>query len=183
MVRTLARMAAVVALSIDDAHHFSKRRVDQVTMLAGIGVEGDAHAGPLVQHRSRVHVDPNQPNLRQVHLLDDALFDLVGGVIGPGDLGENVTTTGLDLYAMAVGTVLALGDDALVAVTGLRNPCAQIEKFRPGLLDRVRWRDADGELVRRAGVMGVVVRGGTVAVGEPVSWSEPPGPRHPLRPV
>lgn len=180
---TLGHVAAVVALSIDDAHQFSKRRVDDVTMIAGVGIEGDTHAGPLVQHRSRVRVNPNQPNLRQVHLIDESLFAMVGGVVGPGDLGENVTTSGVDLYALTVGTVLALGRDALVAVTGLRNPCAQIERFRPGLLDQVRWRDADGELVRRAGVMGVVVRGGRVAVGDEVAWSVPPGTSHALQPV
>jgi MOSC domain-containing protein YiiM len=176
---------SVVALSIDGGHRFSKRRVAQVSLIAGVGIDGDAHAGALVQHRSRVAADPNQPNLRQVHLIDDALFAVAadaGLAIGAGDLGENVTTTGIDLHALAVGTVLLLGADALVAVTGLRNPCAQIERFRPGLLDLVR-RRADGEIIRRAGVMGVVVRGGEVAVGDEVAWSVPPGAAHPLRPV
>ena len=176
-------MAAVIALSIDDGHHFSKRAVDRVTMVAGVGIEGDAHAGPLVQHRSRVRVDPTQPNLRQVHLIDESLFALAAGFdIGPGDLGENVTVSGLDVHGLSVGTMLLLGESALVAVTGLRNPCAQIERFRPRLLDVVRWR-AGGETIRRAGIMGVVVRGGEVSVGDPVVWSAPPGTTHALRPV
>ena len=178
-------MASVVALSIDDGHRFSKRSVDRVSLIAGVGVDGDAHAGPLVQHRSRVAADPTQPNLRQVHLIDDALFAIAadaGLPIGAGDLGENITTSGIDLYALAVGTVLLLGDEALVAVTGLRNPCAQIERFRPGLLDLVR-RRVDGETIRRAGIMGVVVHGGDVSVGDAVAWSTPPGTVHPLRPV
>ncbi|MFT3852831.1 MAG: MOSC domain-containing protein [Ilumatobacteraceae bacterium] len=179
-------MALVVGLSIDDEHRFSKRAVASVTAVAGVGIEGDTHAGPLVQHRSRVRADPNQPNLRQVHLIDDVLFRVAadaGFEIGPGDLGENVTTSGVDLHALAAGSVLLLGEAVLVAVTGLRNPCAQIERFRPGLLDLVRWRDDAGEIVRCAGVMGVVVRGGEVVVGDPVTWSVPPGPPSPLRPV
>jgi len=177
-------VAAVVALSIDDGHHFSKRSVDRVTMVAGVGIEGDAHAGPLVQHRSRVRVDPTQPNLRQVHLIDESLFALAAGFdIGPGDLGENVTVSGLDVHGLSVGTMLLLGDSALVAVTGLRNPCGQINGLRPGLRDVLRWCDDAGEIVRRGGIMGVVVRGGEVRVGDALSWSAPPGPPQPLLPV
>ena len=158
-------MAAVVGLSIDDGHHFSKRAVERVTMVAGVGIEGDVHAGPLVQHRSRVRVDPNQPNLRQVHLIDDAVFAVAasaGFEIDHGDLGENVTVSGLDVHGLAVGTMLRLGESAFVAVTGLRNPCGQINGLRPGLLDVLRRADG-GDIVRRAGIMGVVVRGGEVA--------------------
>ncbi len=179
-------MAAVVALNIDDGHHFTKRSVDHVELVAGVGIVGDAHAGPLVQHRSRVRTNPDQPNLRQVHLIDAELFDVLavaGFHVGPGELGENVTTTGLDLHALAVGSMLLLGDRALVAVTGLRNPCPQIDRFRPGLLDEVRGRDDDGNVVRRAGIMGVVVCGGAVRVGDPIGVSSPPGPPRPLQPV
>ncbi len=157
-----------------------------VELVAGVGVVGDAHAGPLVRHRSRTAVDPWAPNLRQVHLLDRAVFDVLaaaGQVVGPGDLGENVTTEGIDLHALSVGSVLRLGDSALVAVTGLRNPCAQIERFRPGLLALVAPRGADGSLVRRAGIMGVVLHGGMVQVGDPVEWSAPPGPARALERV
>ena len=179
-------MASVVSLHRSPEHGFSKEPVDALELIAGVGVAGDVHAGPLVQHRSRVRVDPTQPNLRQVHLIASELFDVLaelGHVVGPGDLGENVTTRGLDVHALGVGTVLLLGDDALVAVTGLRNPCAQIERFQPGLLGRVAFRGDDGVLVRRAGIMGVVVRGGTVVVDDPIVASAPPGATRPLERV
>ena len=154
-----------------------------LALVAGVGVVGDAHAGPLVQHRSRVRADPTQPNLRQVHLIAGELFDELadaGHRVAPGDLGENVTTSGIDLHRLPVGSVLRLGGTALVAVTGLRNPCAQIEAFQSDLLEQVVHRDGSGALVRRAGVMGVVVLGGTVGVGDAIEVSEPPGPARPL---
>lgn len=181
-----AEVTTVVALNIDGGHHFTKRSVAEVELVAGVGIVGDAHAGPLVQHRSRVRANPDQPNLRQVHLIDAELFavlDAAGHHVAPGELGENVTTSGLDLHALAVGTMLLLGDQALVAVTGLRNPCAQIERFQHGLLDQVRGHAADGAIVRRAGIMGVVVCGGAVRVGDPICVSAPPGPHRPLQPV
>ena len=179
-------MASVVALHRSVEHGFSKQSVDAVELIAGVGIAGDVHAGALVQHRSRVRVDPTQPNLRQVHLIASELFDVLaadGHDVRPGELGENVTTRGLDVHALAVGTVLLLGGDALVAVTGLRNPCAQIERFKTGLLGRVAFRGDDGALVRRAGIMGVVVRGGTVAVDDPIVAAPPPGPARPLERV
>ncbi len=169
-----------------DEHGFSKRPVDRVELIAGVGVAGDAHAGPLVQHRSRVAADPNQPNLRQVHLVASELFEALadaGHRVAPGDLGENVTTSGIDLHVLAVGSVLRLGGTALVAITGLRNPCAQIDGFQRGLLKHVVHRDETGDVVRRAGIMGVVVLGGTVAVGDPIDISDPPGPHRPLERV
>ena len=179
-------MPSVVALHRSADHAFSKQPVGTLELIAGVGVVGDVHAGPLVQHRSRVRADPTQPNLRQVHLIAAELFDVlaaIGHVVRAGELGENVTTRGLDVHALAVGTVLLLGDDALVAVTGLRNPCAQIERFQPGLLDQVAIRGDDGVLVRRAGIMGVVVRTGAVAVGDEIVASIPPGPARPLERV
>jgi len=179
-------VASVVALSIDDGHRFSKRCVERVSLIAGVGIDGDVHAGPLVQHHSRVRVDPTQPNLRQVHLIASELFDVLaaaGHGVRPGELGENITTRGLDVHALAVGTVLLLGGDALVAVTGLRNPCAQIERFQTGLLGQVAFRGDDGALVRRAGIMGVVVRGGTVAIDDPIVAAPPPGPTRSLERV
>lgn len=179
-------MAEITALHISPTHEFSKRPVREIELVAGVGITGDTHAGPLVQHRSRVAADPNQPNLRQVHLIASELFGVLaalGHEVRPGELGENVTTAGLDLHGLAVGTVLRLGDEALVAVTGLRNPCAQIDRFRPGLLKQVAHRGPDGVLVRRAGIMGVVVRGGTARVGDAVEASAPPGPPRPLERV
>jgi MOSC domain-containing protein YiiM len=179
-------MATVVAVHRSDEHRFSKEAVERIELVAGVGVAGDAHAGPLVQHRSRVAVDPGQPNLRQVHLIAGELFDALadaGHEVAPGDLGENVTTRGLDLHGLAVGSVLRLGGSALVAVTGLRNPCAQIDAFRRGVLKLVLHRDDTGALVRRAGIMGVVVLGGTVGAGDPIEVSGPPGPPAPLERV
>ena len=176
----------VVGLHRSAQHAFSKESVAELSLLAGIGVEGDAHAGPLVKHRSRVAADPNQPNLRQVHLIAAELFDVLadlGHRVEPGQLGENITTRDLDVHALAVGTMLAIGDEALVAVTGLRNPCQQIERFQPGLLRQVAYRDASGSLVRRGGIMGVVVRGGPVRLGDRVAAAAPPGGFRPLERV
>ncbi|HSL74338.1 MAG TPA: MOSC domain-containing protein [Ilumatobacteraceae bacterium] len=179
-------MGSVLGLHRSGRHGFSKGSVDEFELVAGVGVRGDAHAGPLVQHRSRVAADPNQPNLRQVHLIGRELFTTLaaaGHEVGPGDLGENVTTGGIDLHELPVGSILRLGETALVALTGLRNPCGQIEAFQTGLLQHVRARAEDGAVIRRAGVMGVVVHGGTVRVGDTIEVELPPGPHRPLEPV
>jgi MOSC domain-containing protein YiiM len=176
-------VGSVVGLHRSPEHGFSKQSVAEIEVIAGVGVAGDAHSGPLVRHRSRVASDPSQPNLRQVHLIASELFavlDQVGHRVGAGDLGENVTTAGLDLEMLAVGSVLRLGETALVAVAGLRNPCAQIDAFQPGLLRQVRSHGESGQLVRRAGIMGVVVLGGVVRVGDTIEVSVPPGPKQPL---
>ncbi|MBB2900557.1 MOSC domain-containing protein YiiM [Kineococcus radiotolerans] len=180
------RAGRVTAVSRDDTHRFSKDAVEAVTLLAGLGVEGDAHAGTTVQHRSRVAVDPTRPNLRQVHLLQGELHDELrerGFEVGPGQLGENITTRGLDLLHLPRGARLHLGEEAVVEITGLRNPCAQINAFQPGLLKAVTPRDPDGEVVRKAGVMGVVVRGGRVRAGDRVEVEVPPQPWEVLQPV
>jgi hypothetical protein len=175
----------VAAVSRDGAHRFSKHVVDVVTLLTGLGVAGDAHAGSTVQHRSRVAVDPTRPNLRQVHLLHGELHDELraqGFEVGPGGLGENITTRGLALLDLPRGTRLQLGGEAVLEVTGLRNPCAQINTFRSGLLRAVAPRDADG-VVRKAGIMSVVVTGGEVRAGDVISVVLPPQPWAALRPV
>ena len=144
----------VVAVSRDTTHRFSKTNQDSIRLLAGLGVEGDAHLGVTVQHLSRIAQDPTRPNLRQVHLIQAELFDELrpaGYSVTPGDLGENVTTRGIDLLALPVGTRLRLGRDAVVEVTGLRNPCLQIDRFRDGLLKQVVGRDEHGAIVRRCG--------------------------------
>jgi MOSC domain-containing protein YiiM len=181
-----AMTGVVTALHRSDAHTFSKESHDELVLLAGLGVEGDAHCGATVRHRSRVAADPTQPNLRQVHLMHAELFDEVGGEgfdVHPGDLGENITTRGIDLLGLATGTVLRVGDQALIAVTGLRNPCRQIEAFQSGLQGAVLDRDDEGNLVRKAGVMAVVVLGGTVKVGDAIEVQPPPGPPVPLQKV
>ncbi len=139
-----------------------------------------------MQHRSRVAQDPTQPNLRQVHLIHEELFAEVaaaGHEVTPGQLGENVTTRGIDLLALPVGALLRLGGEAVVEVTGLRNPCLQIDAFQSGLLKRVVGRGEDGRLIRKAGVMGVVLAGGEVRPGDPVAVELPAGPHRPLERV
>lgn len=167
-------------------HAFSKCTLAQVELLAGLGVRGDAHCGERVQHRSRVARDPTQPNLRQVHLLQAELFDDLaaqGFVVAPGQLGENITTRGLDLLALPEGSELQLGTEARVRLTGLRNPCAQIDAFQPGLMAAVLGRTADGALVRKAGVMAIVLAGGTVRPHDAIGLAPPASPHRPLRPV
>jgi MOSC domain-containing protein YiiM len=176
-------LPSVIAVSCDHEHRFSKTVVDEVSLLPGLGVAGDAHAGVTVQHRSRVAADPTQPNLRQIHLIHAELFDELreqGFEVGPGQLGENVTTRGVDLLALPRGAHLRLGPDAVVEVTGLRNPCAQIDEFMPGLLKAVLHRAPDGSLMRKAGIMGVVIAGGGVAAGDVVAVELPDGPHEPL---
>lgn len=173
----------VVAVSRSAEHSFSKGVVPEVALLAGLGVEGDAHAGVTVRHRSRVAADPTQANLRQVHLIHRELLDELrakGFALGPGELGENVLTEGLDLLALPTGSLLRLGGTAVVRVTGLRNPCAQIEACRPGLLREVLRADGQGRPVRRAGIMAVVVAGGPVRPGDGVEVTPPLPPHVPL---
>ena len=176
----------VTGLAVAPRHRFSKDPVTEVRLLAGHGVEGDAHAGSTVQHRSRKRWRPQDPNLRQVHLLANELLEELRGKgydVGAGRLGENVTTAGVDLLALPTGTVLRLGDEAQVEVTGLRNPCVQIDRYSDGLMAEVVGRDDEGEVVRRAGVMGIVLRSGTVRVGDPLTVVLPAQPHHALRPV
>lgn len=175
----------VVAVARDGSHRFSKAVVPAIELVAGLGVAGDAHAGVTVRHRSRVRADPTQPNLRQVHLIHAELLDTLAGrgfAVRPGELGENVTTRGLDLLALPTGTLLAIGG-AMIEVTGLRNPCAQIEAFMPGLLAQVLEKRADGSLVRKCGIMGVVVSGGPVRPGDAVAVTLPAEPHRPLQRV
>ena len=178
--------AAVLAVHRHPAHAFSKPRVEQIRLLEGLGVEGDAHCGATVRHRSRVAQDPTQPNLRQVHLIHAELLDELasqGFHVAPGQLGENITTRGIELLALPVGTVLWLGKHARVTLTGLRNPCAQIEHFQPGLLAAVLDRAADGTLIRKAGVMGVVSAAGPVSAGDAIGIKRPAPPHRALERV
>lgn len=175
--------ARVVAVHRSASHTFSKPSTESIELLAGLGVEGDAHAGARVKHRSRVAADPTQPNLRQVHLMHSELFEHLADsdyAVTPGDLGENITTEGLDILDLPTGTTLALGDDALITLTGLRNPCGQMNGFADGLLKKLVYRDESGETVRLGGVMSVVVRGGTVRPGDPIRVALPPEPHHPM---
>jgi MOSC domain-containing protein YiiM len=175
----------VTAVSRSATHTMSKRNEGAIRLLAGLGVEGDAHLGETVKHRSRVRRDPTQPNLRQVHLIHAELHDelrAAGFDIEPGQMGENVTTRGIDLLGLPAGTRLRLGETALLEVTGLRNPCVQLDEIQQGLMAATLGRDEAGNLVRKAGVMAVVVTGGEVRPGDDVSVQRPASAR-PLEPV
>jgi hypothetical protein len=176
----------VVAVSRSDTHTFSKLIQPSIWLRAGLGVDGDAHQGTTVKHRSRVARDPTQPNLRQVHLIHSELHDDLasrGFVVKPGEMGENITTRGLDLLGLPVGARLHLGSMAVVEVTGLRNPCVQIDRFQPGLLAAVVGRDEAGEIVRKSGVMSVVVQEGEVRPGDAIIVELPVGAHRALEVV
>lgn len=173
----------VVAVSSSSAHTFSKPNQESIRLLKGLGVEGDAHMGETVKHRSRVAVDPTRPNLRQVHLIHSELHDelrAAGFNVAPGQMGENVTTLGVDLLGLPVGTRLRLGETALVEVTGLRNPCAQLDAFQAGLMAAVLGRDGEGNLIRKAGIMGIVLESGEVRAGDAIRVELPPKPHRAL---
>jgi MOSC domain len=182
----VSQAGVVTSVCLDSGHAFSKQERTSITLQAGFGVAGDVHAGRTVQHRSRVARDPSAPNLRQVHLIHAELHDELherGYDVPPGGMGENITTRGLDLLGLSEGTRLAIGPQAVLEVTGLRNPCAQLDGFRPGLMRAVLDRDADGRLVRKAGIMAIVLTGGEVRAGDAIAVRPPAGPHRPLRPV
>ncbi|MEU3723224.1 MOSC domain-containing protein [Streptomyces sp. NPDC031705] len=177
----------VVAVSRNEMYAFSKPNRESVTLLAGLGVEGDVHAGETIRHQFRMTYEPDLPNLRQVHLMHEELFDelaLKGFDISAGQLGENITTRGVDLLGLPTGALLHLGEQAVIEVTGLRNPCAKINDFRAGLLGQVFALDPDsGEFTFKSGVMAVVRRGGPVRPQDPVRVELPPPPHRPLERV
>ena len=178
--------ATVEAVSRSATHSFSKPSEPSIELLEGLGVAGDAHLGVTVQHRSRVAADPTQPNLRQVHLIHGELHDELGAAgfrVRAGDMGENITTRGIDLLGLPRGTRLHIGEQAVVEVTGLRNPCGQLDQFQDGLLSAVLDRDAQGKLVRKAGIMGVVLAGGVVQPGDTIRAELPPPPHEALERV
>jgi MOSC domain-containing protein YiiM len=180
---TSDRFARVVSVSRDEAHRFSKPTTASITLIQGLGVEGDAHAGATVQHLHRMKKHAGEPNLRQVHLIHSELFTELAGEghdVAPGELGENITTAGIDLLGLVTGTTLALGDDAVIEITGLRNPCSQINKLQSGLMKAVLGRDENGEIVRKSGVMSIVVRGGVVRPGDAIRITPPAGEQSPL---
>jgi MOSC domain-containing protein YiiM len=179
-------MPTVVSVARSRGHRFSKQPELIIRLVAGHGVEGDAHFGTTVKHVHRVKQDPAQPNLRQVHLIHAELFDELrarGFDVGAGEIGENITTRGLDVLALPRGTQLHIGRDAVVEVTGLRNPCSQIDRFRKGLMSAVLDRDEHGALVRKSGVMSVVIAGGDVSAGDEIVVKLPSLPHRPLEPV
>lgn len=178
--------ATITAVSLSSGHTFSKQAFEHITLLEGLGVEGDAHCGITVKHRSDVARDPTRLNLRQVHLIHSELFDELhqqGFAVEASMLGENVTTRGVDLLALPVDTELQLGDDAVVRLTGLRNPCSQIDGLQKGLLSAVVERRPDGEIIRKTGVMAVVIKGGVVRQGDELIVNLPALPHRKLERV
>jgi MOSC domain-containing protein YiiM len=176
----------VVGVSRDSRHRFSKQAVDSIRVVAGHGIEGDAHAGATVQHLHPKRLDPTRPNLRQVHLIQSELHDELrelGYDVKPGELGENITTRGVDLLGLPRGTRLRIGSEAVLEVTGLRSPCQQINKFRPGLLKQVIHTEMDGTVVRKTGVMSVVLAGGVIHPDDVILVDRPDSPHVPLEVV
>lgn len=176
----------VASVGRSETHTMSKPARESIVLVAGLGVDGDAHQGVRVKHRSRVRRDPTAPNLRQVHLIHAELLEELGAKgfpVSPGQLGENVTTRGVDLLGLPAGTRLRLGGEAVVEVTGLRNPCAQLDGIQAGLMAATLDRDEDGGLVRKAGVMGIVLAGGEVRAGDPILVELPSEPHRALEPV
>ena len=176
----------IVAVSASPTHTMAKPNRPAIRLIAGLGVEGDAHQGETVKHRSRVARDPSAPNLRQVHLIHGELHDelrAAGFDVVPGEMGENVTTRGLDLLSLPTGARLHLGAQAIVEVTGLRNPCHQLDGIAPGLMAATLARAADGSVIRKAGVMAIVVAGGEIGPGDPIDVEMPAGERRSLEPV
>lgn len=168
--------ARVIAVACDGAHRFSKPPALLIRLREGLGVEGDAHCGATVQHRSRVARDPTEPNLRQVHLIHSELHAALraqGFDLAPGEMGENITTAGIDLLGLSAGALLRIGADAVIEITGLRNPCAQLDRFRPGLMAATIGRAADGSLIRKAGVMAIVRAGGSICPGDTITLTAP----------
>jgi MOSC domain-containing protein YiiM len=176
----------VVGVALSPRHSFGKTLQPSIELRVNLGVQGDAHAGLTVQHLSRVARDPTQPNLRQVHLIHAELFTELaerGFTVGPGDLGENITTRGISLLTLPRGTRLRLGRAAVVELTGLRNPCVQLDRLQPGLMAAVLDRDPEGNLVRKAGVMAVVTADGAIRRDDPITVYLPAVPHEPLQPV
>ena len=177
-------MGCVIAVSRSAKHTFSKANVGVIRLLAGLGVEGDAHLGETIRHRYGRRKNPNAANLRQVHLIHGELLDelaAAGFPVAPGDIGENVTTRGIDLLGLPTGTRLRLGADAIVEVTGLRNPCKLLDTFQAGLMAATLGRAGNGEVVRKAGIMGCVIAGGEVRAGDTIGVDLPAQPHRPLQ--
>lgn len=179
-------MGLVVAVAASETHGVTKDRHDAIRLIAGYGVDGDAHCGKTVRHSSRVAKDPTQPNLRQVHLIHVELFDTLadkGFAVSPAMMGENITTRGIDLLVLSAGTQLRLGKDAVIEIAGLRNPCHQLNGLFPGLMEAVLDRASDGSLIRLAGVMAIVIRGGLVSAEDAITIVHSPIPHIVLQPV
>jgi hypothetical protein len=166
----------VKAVSKSSSHTFNKYNCEKINLVKGLGIEGDAHSGKTVKHRSRVARDPLQPNLRQVHLIHAELFEELaenGFDVTAGQLGENITTFDIDLLNLPKNTILKIGQNSEIIITGLRNPCIQIDSIQKGLMKAMLYRDEDGNLMRKSGVMGIVLKGGEIKVGDKIEIKMP----------
>ena len=173
----------VIAVSSSETHSFSKPNQDVINLIEGIGVEGDAHSGKTVKHRFLVKKDALRPNIRQVHLIHNELLDELnanGFSVNPGQLGENITSRGIDLLALPTGTILNIGYEVVIELTAFRNPCKQIDEFQEGMLKAVLYKDDEGNLVRKTGVIGIVRSGGEVRPGDTILFNLPPKPHQQL---
>ena len=180
------KITSVLAVSKSQTHSMTKRNEVSITLIEGLGVDGDAHKGKMVKHRSRVAKDPNQPNLRQVHLIHKELHDelmLKGFHVKAGEMGENITTGGIDLLNLPQSTILTVGPTAKIRITGLRNPCNQLNGIEEGLMNAVLDQDEQGELIRKAGIMGIVLKGGVISPGDKIEIKFPDEPHLKLEPV
>jgi hypothetical protein len=176
----------IIAVNRSPEYTFSKPNEAGIRLLAGLGVDGDVHSGEKVKHRSRVRQNPDQPNLRQVHLIHAELHDELrtqGFDVSAGRMGENITTRGIDLLHLPKGTRLHLGKEAVVEVTGLRNPCEQLDRYQDGLLKACVAKDAEGNIIRKAGIMSIVLVGGEVFPNDPIRMEVPPEPHEELQVV
>ena len=179
----IVKTGVIVAVCRSPSHDFTKPLHDAIELVAGLGVKGDSHFGSTVQHLVRVREDPTKPNVRQVHLIHSELFEelkAAGFSLAPGEIGENITTRRIDLLGLPDGTRLHIGKEAVVQVTGLRNPCKQLDRFQPGLMSAMLGRDADGNITRKSGIMSVVLTGGEVRPGDMIVAELPPGPHRPM---
>lgn len=180
------RKGKILGVSKSQSHTFTKFSCEHITLIKGLGIKGDAHMGKTVKHRSRVLKDPTQPNLRQVHLIHSELFEELkqkGFYIINGEMGENITTIGVDLLGLPKSTILKLGEKVKIRITGLRNPCNQLNSIKEGLMKAVLDTDENGGLIRKAGIMGVVVEGGEISVGDEIEILLPEEPYHKLERV
>ncbi len=177
---------SVIAVCSRDAHLFSKENREEIELIKNFGINGDAHAGMYVKHRSRVKKNPKQLNLRQVHLIPIELLNEMKQHrydLHPGDLGENITTSGIDLINLPLNSQINIGEEVVLEVKGLRDPCKQIEAFKEGLLKKMITKDADGNLIRKTGIMTIVLGGGIVKPNDKIEVVLPKKPYHKLEVV
>jgi MOSC domain-containing protein YiiM len=172
-------MKNVKSVSKSLSHTFSKNVVGQIKLIEGLGVEDDVHLGKTVKHQYLAKKYPTSANLRQVHLIHYELIEELnenGFSVSDGDLGENITTIGIDLLNLPTDTILKIGNEAVVKITGLRNPCVQLDMFQKGLLKAVIEKDENGNVIRKCGIMGIVIKSGIVRIDDAIEIIFPQKP-------